>query len=84
MTSQILMWVDEDAGVIGNRANRAAYSLTRLYIHGALPYCGDVVFAGSTTANGDLRGLSADQASALVEAYLDHVAPDLIPRQFVH
>ncbi|WP_267887064.1 hypothetical protein [Streptomyces sp. WM6378] len=41
-----------------------------------------MVFTGSTTASGELLGLTTDQASALVETYLDHVATGLIPRQF--
>ncbi|MFI6689024.1 DUF3846 domain-containing protein [Streptomyces sp. NPDC050485] len=80
LTTQLLMWVDEDALALGHEANTPAANLIALYLPRPLPYFGPVVFTGSTTPGGELLGLTQDQAVALVGHYLDHAPTGMIPR----
>ncbi|MFC7261468.1 DUF3846 domain-containing protein [Streptomyces lutosisoli] len=80
VTTALTMWVCEDAAALGEKPNTAAYGLLSLYLPGQLPYFGDVVFTGIPDAEGNARGLSPDQAVALLGLYLEHAATGLMPR----
>ncbi|MCZ4098099.1 DUF3846 domain-containing protein [Streptomyces sp. H39-C1] len=78
LTTQLIMWVDDDALLLDQPLNGPACALLSTYEALPGPYFGDVVFTGSTDAQGNILGLTQDQALMLVDRYLQR--PALLPR----
>lgn len=78
LTTQLIMWVDEDALLLNQPLNGPACALLSTYQALPSPYFGDIVFTGSTDAQGNILGLTQDQAFMLVDRYLQR--PALLPR----
>jgi hypothetical protein len=70
--------VDEDAAVYGERPNKAARGLIRLYRPAPLP-CLGVVLTGTPDAGGSPAGLGHARAVVLVGLYLDAATVGLVP-----
>ncbi|MFE5113511.1 DUF3846 domain-containing protein [Streptomyces sp. NPDC056663] len=81
ITTQLTMWVD-DASVPRMQMNAPAVGLLLAYQERVHPYYGDVVFTGSTDAEGAPHGLTEDQALALLDRYLQRRAQ--LPRARRH
>jgi hypothetical protein len=82
ITTQLTMWVDDDASVPRMQMNAPAVGLLLAYQERVHPYYGDVVFTGSTDAEGAPHGLTEDQALALLDRYLQRRAQ--LPRARRH
>ncbi|MEV0493395.1 DUF3846 domain-containing protein [Streptomyces atratus] len=82
ITTQLTMWVDDDATAFRVQMNAPAVGLLLAYQERVHPYYGDVVFTGSTDAEGAPRGLTEDQALALLDRYLQRRAQ--LPRARRH
>ncbi|MFJ2008362.1 DUF3846 domain-containing protein [Streptomyces chartreusis] len=80
LATTLTLWVDEDAAAYGEKSNKAAHGLIRLYQPAPLPYLGDVVLTGARDADGNPDGLSHTQALALVDLYLDTAPVGFLPR----
>ncbi|MFB8442683.1 DUF3846 domain-containing protein [Streptomyces niveus] len=80
LTTQLIMWVDDDAFPLGKAPNKPAHALLGAYQSRPVPHLlGEVLFTGSTDAEGTTFGLTLDQALILVDRYLQRIA--LLPRQ---
>ncbi|MFI6658028.1 DUF3846 domain-containing protein [Streptomyces sp. NPDC050523] len=80
LTTTLTLWVDEDAAAYGEKPNKAAHGLIRLYRPTPLPYLGDVVLTGTPDDDGNAAGLSHPQALALIDLCLDMATVGLMPR----
>ncbi|MFD4231416.1 DUF3846 domain-containing protein [Streptomyces sp. NPDC058545] len=82
ITTRLTVWVDDDAIALRVQMNAPVVGLLLAYQERVHPYYGDVVFAGSTDAEGAPRGLTEDQALALLDRYLQRRAQ--LPRARRH
>lgn len=79
LTTQLIMWADDDAIELGKAPNSPAYELLRTYQASPAVHFGDVVFTGSTDAEGNTAGLTVDQALMLLGRFLQRISR--VPRQ---
>ncbi|MFI8515291.1 DUF3846 domain-containing protein [Streptomyces sp. NPDC085460] len=70
ITTQLIMWTDGLAVLLGRPANNPARHLLRAFQTVPAQVCGTAVFTGSTHG-GTLLGLTEDQALALLDRYMN-------------